>query len=127
MRKKILSMILTVLLIFSLAACAGAPGGSDEGLFDPGLYRVTVDGRNGPVIVDVELTENLVKRIEVLDHSESIGAGDVAMKKVAEDLVKKQSFEVDTVSGATISSYAIIKAVSAALNAAGADVEIIKY
>jgi len=127
MKKIIVFITLTAVLAFSMTACSSnIPDGSETELFRPGTYKVTVDGRNGPIVIETVLSKNKVVRIEVLDHSESAGIGDVALQSVANDIITRQSFEVDVVSGATESTYAMLKAVSASTNAAGADFPIIE-
>lgn len=98
-----------------------APSAPEEEVFEEGTYNVTVLGHNGDVRIAVTFDKYRVTKIEVLEHQESPGLGDTAMQEVADAIINKQSFEVDTVSGATYSSVAVLQAVSLAAKAAGAE------
>ncbi|MFO8191901.1 MAG: FMN-binding protein [Bacillota bacterium] len=68
-----------------------------------------------PVAVEVEVTVNdqAITAIELLKHQNGqVGAAEV----ILDDVIEKQSLEVDTVSGATYSSMVILKAVEDALS-----------
>ena len=52
------------------------------------------------------------------EQAETAGLGDVAMEKVCAAIVEANSAEVDTVSGATNSSNAVIKGVTECLDQA---------
>lgn len=85
----------------------------DQALLDAAIaYEVTVEGHNGPVTVVVELAEdNSITSVEVTEHEETDGLADPAIAEVPAAIVEKNSTDVDTVSGATVTSEAIIEAV----------------
>ncbi len=121
--KRMLACVLTAVLCLTLNACtvySYTPGAPTEPVFKPGIYDVTVRGNNGDVQVEVTFDEYRVKKIEVLSHVESAGLGDAALQTVADEIIAQQSFAVDTVSGATYSSAAMLQAVALAARAAGA-------
>lgn len=145
--KKIVSLLLTAAMIFSLAACGGnsetapakettAPAAATteaataaetetagaESLYTPGAYTGTAIGHGGPVTVEVTLGENAIEGIVVTEHAESGGIGDVAFEHVIDDILTNQSLDVDAVSGCTISRAAVLGAIKDALSTAGADV-----
>ena len=68
----------------------------------------------GPVIVDVRVTvENSeVIAIEILQHQNGLGQ---AANAIVEDMVDQNTYDVDAVSGATVSSEIIMNAVNDAL------------
>ena len=71
----------------------------------------------GPVIVDVNVTVEAGKivDVEIVRHDNGLGG---KANAIAEDIVKANSYEVDAVSGATVSSKVIMNAVNNALNKA---------
>ena len=81
----------------------------------------TAQGRNGPITVSVTADENAIYQIEVLSHEETEGIGTVAAEKMPGRIFDTQSLQCDMVSGATISSEAIVAAVADALTNAGLD------
>ena len=121
------------------AAVAAALNPAANDTFDlmvPGTYTGSALGLNDQVKVEVVVTEKTIESVVVTYNQESPGIGAVLPDKdgntcenvglvpvvtIPEAIVANQSLAVDTVSGATVTSNAVIKAVGAALEAAGAD------
>ena len=123
--KKIVKLMLSVMMIASMAACSSAPKNDQggEGKFKAGTYTGTAQGNNGDVTVEVTLSADKIEKVEVTEHKESAGISDAAIANIPASIVESQSLNVDTVSGATHTSDAILDAVKAALTEAGADIE----
>lgn len=119
--KKLVKLGLVLVLSFSLFACASNNQSTTQGVKD-GVYEATAKGNNGPVKVAVTLKNEAIEKVEVLEHTETAGLSDNAIKNIPVAIVENQSISVDTVSGATVSSNAIIAAVTAALESAGVDI-----
>lgn len=64
------------------------------------------------VIVDVEVMDHALSRISIIEHINGQGKD---AESITDEILDKQSLQVDTVSGATYSSIAILKAVEDAL------------
>lgn len=99
-------------------------GSDDEvatGDYEDGTHTATVDGHNGPLTVEVTVEDGAITNVEVTEHSETEGLSDPAIEDVPAAIVENNSTDVDTVSGATVTSNAIIEAVNAALS--GSDSE----
>ena len=73
-----------------------------------GKYSIT------PVYVEVEVTvtEHKITNIKIIEHENGLGG---KVEKIVDDVISRQSLEVDAVSGATVSSKCIIKAIENAL------------
>ena len=73
-----------------------------------GEYSVT------PVRVKVEVfvTEHKITDIKIIEHENGLGS---KAEKIVNDVISEQSLEVDAVSGATVSSKCILKAVENAI------------
>ena len=73
-----------------------------------GEYSIT------PVYVEVEVsvTEHKITNIKIIEHENGLGG---KAEKIVDDVISRQSLEVDAVSGATVSSKCIIKAIENAL------------
>lgn len=73
-----------------------------------GKYSIT------PVYVEVEVTvtEHKITNIKIIEHENGLGG---KAEKIVDDVISRQSLEVDAVSGATVSSKCIIKAIENAL------------
>ena len=76
------------------------------------------EGRNGDVTVAVTVSDSKIEKVEVKDHKESAGIADGALEEVPAAIVKQNKADVDTVSGATLTSKAIIEATKEALKKA---------
>ena len=68
----------------------------------------------GPVVVDVKVTveKDKIIEVEILEHQNGLGQ---AANVIVEDMVDQNTYEVDAVSGATVSSEIIMNAVNDAL------------
>lgn len=80
-----------------------------------GIYRGTHDLSPVPVKVtlDVTVVNHKVNKIDIIDHScSAIGK---KAEKITDQIIKKQSLDIDVVTGATASSEAILMAVKNAL------------
>ena len=78
-------------------------------------------GYKGDVVAKVTFDGDKIVSIET-DHGETEGLGADAIEKLIPEMVDNQTVNVDTVSGATFSSTALIEAVSAAITESGRDV-----
>ncbi|MBQ3686971.1 MAG: FAD-dependent oxidoreductase, partial [Treponema sp.] len=107
----------TALLAAAAAALLASCGGS--GKYKAGTYTGTAEGRNGEVEVTVKLSSSKITSVSVTKHEETPGISDAAIKDIPAAIVKAQSTNVDAISGATITSDAIIQATRAALASAG--------
>lgn len=90
--------------------------------YTPGTYSATALGRKGPVGVEVSFSESAIESIEVTESHETprIAAG--AFAQIPALVVEYQSLGIDTVTGATFSSLAVLSAVADCVEQAGGDV-----
>ncbi|MDU5535262.1 MAG: flavocytochrome c [Anaerococcus sp.] len=89
---------------------------------DENAFEGKAKGYNGDVIAHVSFDGDKIKDIKV-DHEETEGLGAAAIDKMLPQIVENQSVNIDSVSGATFSSTAILEAVSEAIKASGNDIE----
>ena len=128
MKKRTLSLFLAGAMVLSLAACT--PKEPEEtktaGSYTPGTYTATVSGMHGPMTVEVTVTEDRIENVNVTENVETPGLVDWPVRLIPERVVEAQSLAVDTVTGVTISSRAILNGVETALKGAGMDVTALK-
>lgn len=86
-----------------------------------GVYQATTLGRNGDMTVQVTVKNDKIADVKVLDWSETHPIADLPKSKIPADIVANQSVNVDIVSGATLTSFALKKAVEDCLQQAGLD------
>ena len=132
--KKFLAIVMAMMMCLNLAACGSdsnsEPTANSEAensgaavSFTAGTYTTSANGNNGEVMVQVTLSEHKIESVLVKDHGETPGISDAAIEQIPAAIVAAQSLNVDTISGATNTSKAIIEATKAALVEAGADIE----
>lgn len=106
--------------LLSLALVLGGAVALAEG-FTAGTYTGTAQGFGGDVTATVTLSETEITDIQVVGDQETDGLGSVAIEQLPPKMLEAQSPNVDAMSGATVTSNAIIEAVTAALSQAGVD------
>ena len=81
----------------------------------------TADGFGGKdaITVTVTVDQGVIKDVKAEGPKETEGIGSVALQKLPAAMIEKNAFNVDGMTGATISSTGILKAAEAALVAAG--------
>lgn len=102
------------------AAAIALAGAAWAAPMKAGTYTATVNGHNAPVTVQVTVDQDKIVKIETPENQESLGVGEVGLKKVGEKIVRYQSTNVDAVTGATFSSEALKQGVRECLKQAGA-------
>ncbi|UNC91098.1 FMN-binding protein [Candidatus Contubernalis alkaliaceticus] len=80
-----------------------------------GIYIGTGTGYGGDIHVEVTIWECKIITIDILGHSETPVLSDPAFRVVPQAIINDQNYEVDAVSGATMSSNGIMEAVFNAL------------
>jgi len=103
-----------------------------------GTYTASKQGMNGDVTVEVVVSEDAIQSVTVTSNLETPGigspltdaegnilneAGDIPVLVIPQRIVEAQSVKVDAVTGATITSAAIIGAVTDCLTQAGANID----
>ena len=116
-----------VLSIVKDAIAGGAVDYSNvEITYTPGTYTGTAHGRNGDVSVEVTFSAYKIESINVLENSETPGVSDLPQKQIPEDILTYQSLDVDGITGAPLTSNAILAAVADAAQQAGANVNALR-
>ena len=103
-------------------AGAGRAQADEWAGYTPGTYTAQVMGHNAPFTVTCTFTQYALSDIDCSGNNETIGVGKYALETLAHEVVKSQSLNVDAVSGASISSYALLGGIEdCAEQAGGAD------
>jgi fumarate reductase flavoprotein subunit len=132
---RVISFILCCLFVISSVGCnqtvdkeqppepaeSNDAANETETLFKSGTYTGISKGRNGPIVVQIDFSDDTIDDVRVISHRETYNVGDVPIKTYPKIIVENQSLDVDIVSGATISSVAFMEAVNQCVKEAGAD------
>ena len=114
--------------LFSHGAGTSAARASEAGTpsFEPGVYQGSGIGKFGPVVVEVELGAHSIDRVEVVSHEETAYISDRAIHEIPAAIVAGQTLAVDAISGATLTSMAILSAVEQCVEQAGGDADALE-
>ena len=123
--KKIVSGAMALCLVASMTACSsGKPAETTAAateaakLYVAGTYSASEEGFAGKVTVTITTSESEITDVKVEGPNETPDKGGVAMEQLQGELLKAQSAEVDAVSGSTVTSDAVKKAMAAAIEKA---------
>ena len=106
---------LAVSRALEFAASGNQPAAAPAG---PVTVQTAAEGRNGPITVEVTVEDGNILDVKVLEHSETVGVGAVAVDWLPGRIVEANSIDIDGITGATITSDAIKSAVRTALDQA---------
>ena len=124
MSKKLLAAALSLVLVVSLAGCGGGTPGSsatpnaDGGAFTPGTYEGSAQGFGGAVTVSITVDANSITDVKITGDGETPNIGGAALEPLAAAIKEKNDWQVDSVSGATITSNGVKEAAAIAIAAA---------
>lgn len=106
--KRHISLILVLMLLTAvLVGCSGNK-------YEDGEYTGEATGME-PMTVSVTVTEGKISAVEVVEQNETEGYSEEALVEIPKIIVEKNSTDVDALSGATLTSNGIKKAVNDAL------------
>ena len=83
-----------------------------------GTYEGVGAGYGGDIKVSLAVKDGKISEVTIVEHKETEGISNPAREQLPQIIVEKQSAEVDTIAGCTLTSKGILAAVNAALNAA---------
>ena len=123
--RKVYAACLTALFAAGTAIAVQAAEGVKTAptTFKPGTYTATVNGHNAPVTVTVTVSKNRIEKIDTSKNLETIGVGRVALDLMTDKILKYQSLGVDVITGASVSSFAVLSGVEKCLQQAGGDID----
>ena len=127
--KKLLAGLLSLSILFASACSNDVESPKEEtkteekASSNSGTFEGVGKGLNGDVKIELTYEDGEIKDVKVVEHKESEGIADPALEQIPAKIVGEQNINVDTVSGATVTSTAIIDAVKQALEAAGANAD----
>lgn len=91
-----------------------------------GVYQGTSPGMQGPITAEITVEGDKIIDITFPVNNETISVARVAFERIPAQIIEQQSLKMDVVTGASLSSNAILRAVSAAATEAGLDVDAMK-
>ncbi|QOW60424.1 FMN-binding protein [Treponema pedis] len=107
MKNKIVTSVLMLFCI--LPFCTSCS--KSKVVYTAGDYTASAKGYAGPVAVEVTFDEYSILSVKIISHNETLDIGDRAVNELPAKIVNAQSWEVDAITAATITSKAICDAV----------------
>ena len=96
-------------------------------VYVPGTYSASAPGIGGDVTVTITVDESSILDVAIDAAGETPGIGTVAAEDLAKQILERQSWEIDSVSGASITSNAVRQAIeSCVAQAKGIDVSLLQ-
>ncbi|WP_302950125.1 FAD-dependent oxidoreductase [Holdemania filiformis] len=125
--KKTICLMLSVLLTLSLSGCANNDTPKEKAaLYKAGTVTGTAQGMDGPVSVEVTFDDTKILTIQIVEENETAGICEWVYETLPDQIITNQSLAVDTVSGATVTSNAVLNAVADAVEQAGGSAAALK-
>lgn len=97
------------------------PKAPEGDLFIPGTYTETATGFGGPVDVTITVSEDKIEEVKIEGDQETENIGSFAVDMLDDRIMEAQSPNIDALTGATVTSNAILGAAKKAMRDAGAD------
>lgn len=130
-KKRLLAGLLGVTMLLSACGSTASTAGSSESApasaaAVSGVFEGSSVGMQGTVTVAMTVEDGKITNVELTECHETPSVASVAMERLPAQIVEHQTTTLDTVTGATLASNAILRAASAAAEAAGLDAETLK-
>ena len=118
MKKSFTALLAASLMLAGCASSAGSTANASGKTFTG-----SSTGMQGPVTVTLSVDGGKITNVELTEISETPSIASVAMERIPQQIVEHQTTTLDTVTGATFASNAIMRAASEAAKAAGLDMD----
>lgn len=111
--KRIIATCLSLVMILLMVGCQSTASNENSGVFIG-----EAKGKNGKIKMEVTIEDSNIKNIEVVENNESDFTKSV-FEQLPKDIINANTADVDVISGATLTSNAIIEAVKNAIEKSG--------
>lgn len=118
---RISTTVLAGAMLLSLASCGASSSQTASSAAGKVTGTGSAKGIEGDVVVEVTADADTIYSIVVTEQNETQGIGSVACEQLPDAMVAANSYNVDGIAGATVTSDALKEAVKAALENAGLD------
>ena len=107
--KSLFKVLLAFSLLLSMTACTAE---SKPDKFEAGVYQSTQTGHHGEIVVETTFTNERIEQVKIVKNGDTMMISEPAAEAICANVVKYQTSEVDAVSGATLSSNAMMRGIS---------------
>ncbi len=104
---------LAIAALLLIAGCTSL--NQTKSIWADGSYKGSGEGIHGTIELTVVISDGSISEITIDQQHETEGVSELALEEIPAAIIDAQSVEVDTVAGASVTSGAVIDAVSQAL------------
>lgn len=112
--------------VFGLSGCAPAATSEQQTSFTAGTYTASAQGKFAPVTVEMTFESDSIASAKVAKHEETEYISDRAIEEIPALIAEHQTLNLDTITGATLTSMAILTAAEDCVKQAGGDAKALK-
>lgn len=117
--KKLLSILLVLSLMFTLAACGSKDAEPAADANGVQVFEGVGQGKHGDIKVQVSLLDNKITDIKVTEHKENEVLAEPVYTQLKQDVMATNSAKVDAISGSTVTSKGYLEAIQDAITKSG--------
>lgn len=107
------------------SGCASTSANAAQ-TYTPGTYRAQAPGMAGYVSLTTTFSEDAITNIEIVDENQTVGICEEVYEQLPAAIIANQSLDVDVVSGATMTSFAVKNAVANCVTQAGGNAKALE-
>ena len=112
--------------VMGLAGCAPAAKSDQQAGYTAGTYTAAAQGKFAPITVEMTFEDGSIASARVVKHEETEYISDRAIEEIPANIVEHQTLNIDTVTGSTLTSMAILTAAEDCVKQAGGDAKALK-
>lgn len=116
-----LLVMLSCLLLLNGCGNTNTYNISESGNWKDGTYTETAKGKKGDFEVYVTIKDGTISEISVGDNQETPDKGGVVIDTLPGQMLERQTYDIDAISGATVTSDALKDAVARCLEQASGE------
>lgn len=109
------------MLLSATLAVSAVPAYAADGVAADGVYETSAEGKDGDVVVETTIENGVITSVVVLEQNETPEIAAKPLEEIPNAIVAANAYNVDGITGATITSDAIKNAVAEAITEAGGD------
>jgi fumarate reductase flavoprotein subunit len=121
--KNLAKSICRVVFVLTVISACSTSGTRPKLNFNPGTYTAIERGMGGSFDVTVTFSDHAIESIVIGENNETYMVGSEAIRILPERIIQNQSLKLDVVSGASITSHAILYGVRDCVAKAGGNLD----
>lgn len=84
--KKVVGLLLTLMMIFTMGGCSTKAGTDKKGIKD-GVYTGEGEGKGGKIVTEITIKDSIIKEIKVIESHDTEGLSEAAIKEMIDKVI----------------------------------------